>query len=109
MQFAVYVPNFDSFGNVQVVVELAKLAEATGWDGFFVWDHLLPDEDSKNGPVADPWILLTALACATRRMRLGALVTPLPRRRPWKLARETVTLDHLSQGRLVVGAGIGGN
>lgn len=109
MQFAIYVPNFDTFGEVQVVVELAKMAEAKGWDGFFVWDHLLPDADSQNGPVADPWIMLTALAGATQQIRLGALITPFPRRRPWKLARETVTLDHLSQGRLVVGAGIGGD
>lgn len=109
MKFAIYVPNFGTFGDVQTVVELAKEAEAAGWDGFFLWDHLLPDKDSKDGPVADTWILLTAIAAATQRIRLGALVTAFPRRRPWKLARETVTLDHLSQGRLVVGAGIGGD
>ncbi len=109
MHCAVYVPNFGTFGDVATVVALAQAAEATGWDGFFVWDHLLPDDDSRLGPVADPWMLLTAIAGATTRLRLGALVTPFPRRRPWKLARETVTLDHLSQGRLVVGAGIGGD
>lgn len=109
MKFAIYVPNFDTFGNVQTVVELAQVAEAAGWDGFFLWDHLLPDEDSKAGPVADPWIALTSIASATHHLRLGALVTAFPRRRPWKLARETVTLDHVSKGRLVVGAGIGGD
>lgn len=109
MQFAIYVPNFGTFGDVQTIVALAQLAEATGWDGFFLWDHLLPDEDSKHGPVADPWIMLTALAMATQRIRLGALVTAIPRRHPWQLARATVTLDHVAQGRLLVGAGIGGD
>lgn len=109
MRFAVYVPNFDTFGQVPIVVKLARAAEHAGWDGFFLWDHLLPDDDSRDGPVADPWIALAAIASVTSRLRLGALVTPLPRRRPWKVARETVTLDHLSNGRLVVGAGIGGD
>ncbi|MBL8163145.1 MAG: LLM class flavin-dependent oxidoreductase [Anaerolineae bacterium] len=109
MRFAMYIPNFDTFGRVSTVVELAKTAEQAGWDGFFLWDHLLPDADSRLGPVADPWIALTAVAGATSRLRIGALVTPLPRRRPWKLARETVTLDHYSAGRLVVGVGIGGD
>ena len=109
MRFAIYVPNFGTFGNIQTIVGLAKAAEAAGWDGFFLWDHLLPDQDSVLGPVADPWIDLTALAAATSRLRFGALVTPFPRRRPWKLARETVSLDHFSDGRLVVGAGIGGD
>jgi alkanesulfonate monooxygenase SsuD/methylene tetrahydromethanopterin reductase-like flavin-dependent oxidoreductase (luciferase family) len=109
MRFAIYVPNFDTFGQVSTLIELAKSAEAAGWDGFFLWDHLLPDEDSKLSAVLDPWIALTAIAGATSRLRIGALVTPLPRRRPWKLARETVTLDHYSNGRLVVGVGIGGD
>lgn len=109
MKFAIYVPNFGTFGDVQRVVELAKRAEASGWDGFFLWDHLLPDNDAKDGPVADTWLTLTAIATATQHIRLGALVTAFPRRRPWKVARESVTLDHLSKGRLVVGAGIGGD
>ena len=109
MRFAMYVPNFGTFGKVSTVVELAKSAEQAGWDGFFLWDHLLPDHDSRQGPVADPWIALTAIAGATSRLRIGALVTPIPRRRPWKLARETVSLDHYSAGRLVVGVGIGGD
>jgi alkanesulfonate monooxygenase SsuD/methylene tetrahydromethanopterin reductase-like flavin-dependent oxidoreductase (luciferase family) len=109
MRFAMYVPNFDTFGSVHTLVALAQAAEAAGWDGFFLWDHLLPGADSAHGPVADPWIALTAIAGATSRLRLGALITPFPRRRPWKLVRETVTLDHYSAGRLVVGAGIGGD
>jgi alkanesulfonate monooxygenase SsuD/methylene tetrahydromethanopterin reductase-like flavin-dependent oxidoreductase (luciferase family) len=109
VQFGLHVPNFGSFGDIQTTVELARLAEASGWDGFFIWDHILPGEDAINDPVADPWVVLTAMAVATTRIRLGALVTPLPRRRPWQVARTTVTLDHLAQGRLVVGAGIGGD
>src|ERR1044071_7802401 len=108
MRFAMYVPNFGTFGHVCTVVELARAAEDAGWDGFFLWDHLLPDSNSRHGPVADPWIVLAAIAGATTRLRIGALITPFPRRRPWKLARETITLDHYSAGRLVVGAGIGG-
>jgi alkanesulfonate monooxygenase SsuD/methylene tetrahydromethanopterin reductase-like flavin-dependent oxidoreductase (luciferase family) len=109
MRFATYIPNFGTFGQVSTMVELARDAERAGWDGFFLWDHLLPDDDARNGPVADTWIALTAIAGATQRLRIGALVTPFPRRRPWKLARETATLDHYSSGRLVVGAGIGGD
>lgn len=109
MRFAMYVPNFDTFGSVHTLVELAQATEAAGWDGFFLWDHILPDADSALGPVVDPWIALTAIAGATSRLRIGALMTPFPRRRPWKLARETVSLDHYSNGRLVVGAAIGGD
>jgi hypothetical protein len=89
MRFAMYVPNFDTFGSIQTLIELAQAAERAGWDGFFLWDHLLPDADSAHGPVADPWIALTAMAGATNHLRLGPLVTPLPRRRPWKVARES--------------------
>src|SRR5580765_3202894 len=109
MRFAIYVPNFGTFGDVQTIVGLAQAAEDAGWDGFFLWDHLLPDNDSALGPVVDPWIAMTALAAATSRMQFGALVTSFPRRSPWKLARETVSLDHFSDGRFVVGAGIGGD
>jgi alkanesulfonate monooxygenase SsuD/methylene tetrahydromethanopterin reductase-like flavin-dependent oxidoreductase (luciferase family) len=87
-----------------LLAELARDAEDAGWDAFFIWDHIQvnwPD------PVADPWIALAAMAVATRRILLGPLVTPLFRRNPWKLARETVTLDHLSDGRLVLGIGLG--
>jgi alkanesulfonate monooxygenase SsuD/methylene tetrahydromethanopterin reductase-like flavin-dependent oxidoreductase (luciferase family) len=109
MRFAIYVPNFGTFGSVQTLVELAQAAQRAGWDGFFLWDHLLPDADSAHGPVADPWIALTAIAGATNHLRLGPIVTPLPRRRPWKVAREAVTLDHFSNGRLILGVGIGGD
>ena len=104
MRYGLYLPNFGAFGDVATLVDCAREAEAAGWDGFFVWDHV-------NRPwltdVVDPWVALAGVACATERMRLGALVTPLPRRRPWKVAREATTLDRLSGGRLVFGAGLG--
>lgn len=109
MQFAMYVPNFGTFGSVKTLVALAQDAEAAGWDGFFLWDHILPDSHSALGPVIDPWIALTAIASATSRLKFGNLITPIPRRRPWKLARETASLDQYSDGRLIVGAGIGGD
>jgi alkanesulfonate monooxygenase SsuD/methylene tetrahydromethanopterin reductase-like flavin-dependent oxidoreductase (luciferase family) len=87
------------------VAELAARTEQRGWDGFFVWDHVAYREPVRR--VADPWITLAAVAAATRRVRIGPLVTPVPRRRPHKLARETVTLDRLSGGRLVLGVGLG--
>jgi alkanesulfonate monooxygenase SsuD/methylene tetrahydromethanopterin reductase-like flavin-dependent oxidoreductase (luciferase family) len=101
---ALYVPPFGTFGDVALLVELARAAEEAGWDGFFLWDHIHYAADV---PFVDAWIALTAMATATARLRLGPLITPLPRRRPWKVARESVTLDHLSGGRLVLGVGLG--
>jgi alkanesulfonate monooxygenase SsuD/methylene tetrahydromethanopterin reductase-like flavin-dependent oxidoreductase (luciferase family) len=106
MQFAINTPNFGSFGDARLLAELAQEAEDAGWDGFFVWDHIGGSPEQAI-PMADPWIALTAMAMATSRIKLGPIVTPLPRRRPWKLARESVTLDHLSQGRLILGVGLG--
>jgi alkanesulfonate monooxygenase SsuD/methylene tetrahydromethanopterin reductase-like flavin-dependent oxidoreductase (luciferase family) len=104
MRYGLYLPNFGAFGDPLLLAELARDAEEAGWDGFFVWDHVNRDWPT---PVADPWIALAAISERTSRLRIGALVTPLARRRPWKVARETVTLDHLSSGRLVFGAGLG--
>ena len=104
VRHAVYVPPFASFGDVNLLVDLACEAEQAGWDGFFLWDHLLYQDDV---PFVDAWIALTAIAAATERIRLGPLITPLPRRRPWKVAREAVTLDHFSSGRLILGVGLG--
>src|SRR5262245_23976334 len=101
MRFGLYVPNYNTFGPVSTVAELAKAAEDAGWDGFFLWDPLLPDNASRHTPVLDPWIAMTAIAGATSRLRFGALVTPIARRRPWKLARESATLDQYSGGRLI--------
>lgn len=107
VRHAVFLPIFGELAEPRVVADLAAEAEAAGWDGVFVWDHMLyrpPVTD-----VADPWVTLAAIACATSRVRIGPMVTPLPRRRPHKLARETVSVDRLSGGRLVFGAGLGGD
>jgi alkanesulfonate monooxygenase SsuD/methylene tetrahydromethanopterin reductase-like flavin-dependent oxidoreductase (luciferase family) len=106
MRYAVNVPNFEDYGDVRTVAALAADAEAAGWDGFFVWDHLTFVK-AWALRIADPWLLLAGVALATERLRLGPMVTPLARRRPWKVARETVTLDRLSGGRLVLGVGLG--
>ena len=87
-----------------MLAALAHEVEESGWDGFFIWDHInltLPL------PMADPWVALTAIALSTQHIRLGPMVTPIPRRRPWKLARETLSLDQLSEGRLTLGVGLG--
>ena len=88
-----------------MVARLAARTEERGWDGFFVWDHVAYREPVR--AVADPWITLAAVAAATETVTIGPLVTPIPRRRPHQLARETVTLDRLSGGRLVLGVGLG--
>lgn len=109
MQFGVYVPIFGPYGDARVLAELAYEAEEAGWDGFFLWDQvskttLAPTVD----PMVDPWIALAAIALRTHTIRMGILVTPLSRRRPWKVAREAVSLDHLSAGRMILGVGSGG-
>ena len=105
MRYAINIPNFGLIGDARALAELAHEAEESGWDGFFLWDHMGANWGESR--FADPWLALTAIALATSRITLGPLVTPLPRRRPWKVAREAVTLDHLSNGRLVLGVGIG--
>jgi alkanesulfonate monooxygenase SsuD/methylene tetrahydromethanopterin reductase-like flavin-dependent oxidoreductase (luciferase family) len=108
MRFAINVPNFGDYGDARVLAQIAREAEDAGWDGFFLWDHLQYFDPSQRVPVADPWIALSAIATVTRSIRLGPMITPIARRRPWKLARETVSLDHLSGGRLTLGVGLGG-
>src|SRR5215469_9994995 len=109
MQFGIDLPPFGPFSNANLVAQLAQESEEAGWNGFFLWDHLnyKLEGSSDTLAIADPWILLAAIALRTTSIKLGPMVTPLPRRRPWKLARETVTLDHLSGGRLVLGVGLG--
>ncbi|MHA2289461.1 MAG: LLM class flavin-dependent oxidoreductase, partial [Promethearchaeota archaeon] len=82
--------------------------ENNGWDGFFLWDHVFLSSN-KALPVLDPWIILSAIAVKTKRIKLGTTVTPLPRRRPWIVAKEVTTLDHLSKGRMILGIGLGNN
>ena len=104
---ALWLPIFDELADPRTVARLAAEAEAAGWDGVFVWDHLRWREPVVE--VADPWITMSAIATATETLRFGPMVSPLPRRRPAKVARETLTLDRLSGGRLTLGVGIGGD
>ncbi len=105
LRSALWLPLFDDLADPSVVARVAADAEEAGWDGCFVWDQLGWRAPVRE--VADPWITLAAVATATQRLRLGPMVTPLPRRRPAKVARETATLDRLSAGRLTLGVGIG--
>lgn len=92
-----------SYGSADQIVEMAVEAERAGWDAFFTWDGI------SIGAIDtfDPWVLLGAIAARTERIRLGAQVFSLARRRPWKVARESVTVDRLSGGRLVMPVGLG--
>ncbi|HVN55554.1 MAG TPA: LLM class flavin-dependent oxidoreductase [Anaerolineaceae bacterium] len=94
MRFGFVLP----FGDARTAAELAREAELAGWDGFFVWEPVWG---------VDPWVSLTAAAMRTERIRLGTLLTPLPIRKPWKLAAETATLDNLSGGRVILSVGLG--
>jgi alkanesulfonate monooxygenase SsuD/methylene tetrahydromethanopterin reductase-like flavin-dependent oxidoreductase (luciferase family) len=105
LRCAVGVPNVGPFGDPVLLVELAVVAEEHGWDGFFVWDHLLYRDPGWD--VADPVVVIAAVAARTARIKIGILVNVLARRRVGKVARESVTLDVLSRGRLIVGAGLG--
>jgi alkanesulfonate monooxygenase SsuD/methylene tetrahydromethanopterin reductase-like flavin-dependent oxidoreductase (luciferase family) len=91
-------------GDPRTVAELASEVEEAGWDGAFYWDGIYVGEGWE---IYDPWVVMAAMAMRTERVRIGAMLTPPARRRPWKLARETVTLDHLSGGRLVLPVGLG--
>ncbi|HEX6656402.1 MAG TPA: TIGR03619 family F420-dependent LLM class oxidoreductase [Candidatus Limnocylindria bacterium] len=106
IHYGLDVATTGEWADPNVLVELAVAAEAAGWDGFFTWDILLPEGDQTT-PVADPWIALAAIAARTQRLRIGALVTPLPRRQPWTVAKQVASLDVLSGGRVIFGAGIG--
>ena len=100
MKYGFYTPNFGYCGEPKNLLDLAIECEAAGWDGFFVWDHLqFPNME----PAADPWVALSAIASHTSTISLGPMITPLPRREIVKLAREALTLDHLSDGRLILG------
>ena len=107
MRAALFIPLFDELSEPSVAIDLAVRAEAAGWDGVFVWDHMRWDPPVER--VADPWIVMAAMAHATERIVIGPMVTPIARRRPQVLARETATLDRLSNGRFVFGVGLGGD
>lgn len=106
MQYGVTLPNVGV--DARTLADLAHDAEEAAWDGVFVWDSVYSESsDLKGRPVCDPWIALTAMALSTKRVRLGPMVIPPTRRRPWKLARETASLDQLSGGRLILPVGLG--
>jgi alkanesulfonate monooxygenase SsuD/methylene tetrahydromethanopterin reductase-like flavin-dependent oxidoreductase (luciferase family) len=95
MQFGVTLPDYVG---PRLLAEIAHEAEESGWDGIFVWDTIFGN---------DPWVMLAAVAMRTERIRMGTMLTPLSRRRPWKLAGEAVALDHLSNGRVILPVGLG--
>ena len=99
MRYGFLIPT----GGPREVAELAREVEDAGWDGAFYWDGIAIGEMD----TYDPWVVMAAMAMRTERVRIGAMLTPPARRRPWKLARETMTLDHLSGGRLVLPVGLG--
>lgn len=107
MRYGFVIPK----GDPRTVAEMAHELEEAGWDGAFYWDGIHVgwegDDADVGGEVYDPWVTMAAMAMRTERVRLGAIVTPPSRRRPWKLARETMTLDRLSNGRLIVPVGLG--
>lgn len=107
MKHGLFLPPFGELAEPTRLVEVAVAAEAAGWDGLFLWDHVVYREPAT--PIADPWTVLAAVAQATDRLRIGTMVTPLPRRRPQVLARQVTTLDRLSGGRVTLGVGIGGD
>ena len=109
MKYGLDLPNMRQLADPKLLAEVAREAEEAGWDSVFVFDSLYSESWGTAGPppTADPWIALAAMAAATERVLLGPMIAPLSRHKPWKLARETVTLDHLSNGRLVLPVGLG--
>lgn len=108
MKSAVLVsPTIHEYSDPSNLVDLAKITEEAGWDGYFICDHLLLDPEGMLA-LADPSIVLGAVAAVTNKVIIGSMVTPVSRRRPWKLAKEFASLDQLSNGRVRIGAGLGG-
>ena len=106
MRYGLVLSNIGSFSRPANVLTVAEAAETAGWEALFLWDHLAWVWD---GPALDPWTALAAVAVRTERLMLGSCVTPVPRRRPQVLATQVATLDDLSGGRAILGAGLGGN
>lgn len=108
MRYSINIPNFGDFADARIVIRVAQAAEQAGWDGLFLWDHVVHTKRLRQGqPFGDPWMLLTAAALATTQIRIGPLLTPVARRRPEQLARQVATLDALSNGRVIFGAALG--
>ncbi|WP_067478851.1 LLM class flavin-dependent oxidoreductase [Actinomadura hibisca] len=108
MRHALYLPPFGELADPAVLADLAARAEEAGFDGVFLWDHLVRP-DRPDLAVCDAWIALAAIAARTGRVTIGTRVTPLSRRRPQEVARQAVAIDQLSAGRFVLGVGLGGD
>jgi probable F420-dependent oxidoreductase len=106
VHYGICLANIGTYSDPRVPIRVAQAADASGWDGVFVWDHLA---FAWGVPAADPWTVLAAIATSTERVRLGTAVTPVARRRPHVLAHQVATLDNLSGGRVTFGAGLGGS
>ena len=105
LKHGIAVPNFGT--DPAELIELGVATEQAGFDGYFLWDHIVFSDSGDGPPVVDPWLVLSVVAARTSRISIGTVVTPVPRRRPWQLARITTSLDRLSNGRVVLGVGIG--
>ena len=105
MRYGIVTANLGDYADPRVAVRLAVAAEAAGWEAFFVWDHL---GFVRSVPSGDPWVILSAVAASTKHIKLGLAVTPLARRRPQVVANAVASLDLLSGGRAIFGAGLGG-
>lgn len=108
MQYGVVLPNAGLGGDPHLLADLAALAESTGWDGVFLWDTpILSFGSPEEQTICDAWVALAAMAMRTERVRLGTMLTPLAWHRPWLIARQAATLDHLSRGRFILATGLG--
>lgn len=105
LQRAIACPCFAE--DPEELIELGVSAEKAGFDGFFIWDHIVFANDGDGPPIIDPWLVLAVVAARTSVIKIGTMVTPVSRRRPWVLARQTASLDVLSRGRLILGVGLG--
>src|SRR6185436_18005639 len=105
MKFGLALPPFGDYSDARYLPDIAKEAETLGWDGFFIWDHIFFDPTFH--PNVDPWAALAVIAYNTSKIRIGPMVTPVARRRPWVLARQTASVDQISNGRLTLGVGLG--
>lgn len=103
MRVGLSVPVMDE---PSALVDLGVAAERNGWDGVFLWHHVVGTPDFA-APISDAWVVLGALAARTERVRLGTTITALPRHQPQEVARQVVTLDRLSGGRMTLGVGLG--
>jgi alkanesulfonate monooxygenase SsuD/methylene tetrahydromethanopterin reductase-like flavin-dependent oxidoreductase (luciferase family) len=106
MRYGLEISAAGACGDARTLADLAQLAEEVGWDGVFLEDYVI-HWSAPDALTCDPWVALAAMALRTERIRLGTMVTPIARRRPWKLARELITLDQLSGGRMILGVGLG--